>query len=283
MKTPIVPLVTLSLFSSGIFSCMPEPLPVDDVPVARAQIVVSSQMAPGGLLVIALTKTFGALDINEDSDPEEVLEQLAVSDAIVTLRSQQEIDTLTQIANGVYSASGIDLHPGETYSLHVKSASMGEVTATSTVMEAVVFDSVAAMLTTHGNSDWPQITYSANDLSGENCYLLTVQKIQRTTFPGNILKTGAFTHITNDEAFDDKLFTEQFNVVSENYKAGDTIAVAIANVSEEYYDFLKLRLDNSRSIIEYLDEPVNYPSNVVGGEGFFNLYVPDVELLILSD
>ena len=56
----------------------------------------------------------------------------------------------------------------------------------------------------------------------------------------------------------------------------------VARLRDEYYDFIDLRIDNRFSFVEYLSEPVNYPSNVVGGKGFFNLYIPDVETFILE-
>ena len=31
-----------------------------------------------------------------------------------------------------------------------------------------------------------------------------------------------------------------------------------------------------------ISETVNYPSNVKGGKGFFNLYMPDVKLFVLE-
>ena len=48
---------------------LPDPLEVDDIPVVKPQIVVSSQIVPDQSLVVLLTKTFGALGANDDSDP----------------------------------------------------------------------------------------------------------------------------------------------------------------------------------------------------------------------
>ena len=67
-----------------------------------------------------------------------------------------------------------------------------------------------------------------------------------------------------------------------DFSPGDTIAVSISNINKDYYDFMQLRLDNRFSFVEYLSEPINYPSNVKGGKGFFNLYVPDIRLFVLE-
>jgi hypothetical protein len=63
---------------------------------------------------------------------------------------------------------------------------------------------------------------------------------------------------------------------------GDTIAVSLSNINEEYYRFMKLRIDNRLSFVEFISEPVNYPSNVIGGKGYFNLYLPDVHFFVFE-
>ena len=35
-------------------------------------------------------------------------------------------------------------------------------------------------------------------------------------------------------------------------------------------------------LVEFLGEPINYPSNVKGGKGFFNLYIPDFRIFVLE-
>jgi hypothetical protein len=45
---------------------------------------------------------------------------------------------------------------------------------------------------------------------------------------------------------------------------------------------MKLRIDNRFSLVEFVSEPVNYPSNVAGGKGYFNLYIPDVRFFVFE-
>ena len=85
-----------------------------------------------------------------------------------------------------------------------------------------------------------------------------------------------------DDDFNGETHQETFRVFPRDFIPGDTIAVSLSNISKEYYDFMKLRIDNRYSFVEYLSEPVNYPTNVEGGKGFFNLYVPDVEFFVLE-
>lgn len=283
MKISITNLFILIIAACGITSCLPEPLSVDGIPVVQPQIVVSTQIIPDQSLVVALTRTFGALDASDDSDAQELLDQIAVSDAIVTLVGPDGTDTLTQIENGIYGNVQFDFVVGDTYTLNVHSPTMGDVTATTTVMEAIRFNDIEADLYTNGFDDTlAQITYNLIDPSGRNWYMLNVQEVEQEDFEENLLNPRAFTRLVEDVSFEGQSYTEQFRVVPRDYSVGDTIAVSISNISREYYEFMELRMDNRFSFVEYLSEPVNYPSNVVGGKGFFNLYLPDFRIFVLE-
>lgn len=266
-----------------LWGCLPEPLDVTGLPLVKPQIVVSSQMIPDGSLVVMLTKTFGALDASDDSDPEEVLRQIAVTDATVTLRGPDGTYDLTNLDNGVYATTFIAFSPGDEYRLDVVSETLGEVTATTTVRPLITFDNIDAELYFNGYNDTlAQITYRINDPEEENWYMLNVQEVEREDIVENLLNPRAFTRLMDDKAFNGQMFQETFRVFPRDFSPGDTIAVTIANISKEYYDFMELRLDNRYTFVEYLSEPVNYPTNIEGGRGFFNLYAPDVRTFVLD-
>src|SRR5687767_269507 len=82
------------VFGIALVACFPDPLLINGLPKVTPQIVVSTQIVPDESLVVLLTKTFSALEGNEDSDPEELLAQIAVSDAIVVITGPGSRDTL---------------------------------------------------------------------------------------------------------------------------------------------------------------------------------------------
>ena len=65
--------------------------------------------------------------------------------------------------------------------------------------------------------------------------------------------------------------------------ATDSVAIALSNISESYYEFLKKREKGGNVFTELTNEPINYPSNVKGGFGFFNTHFPDVEYFDLNE
>jgi hypothetical protein len=279
-KALVVSAISVLLTLGG---CLPEPLGVDGLPVVKPEIVVSAQIVPDRSIVVLLTKTFGALDASDDSDPEELLKHIAVDDAVVSIEGPGGTYELTSLDNGLYGGLVIPFEPGREYTLHVVSESLGEVEASAIVQPTVSFDDIKADLIFNGYDDTlAQITYRLTDPPEKNFYMLNVQQIERSNVVDNLINPRAFTRLIDDKEFNGDTYQETFRVFPRDFIPGDTIAVSLSNISKEYYDFMQLRLDNRYTFVEYLSEPVNYPSNVKGGKGFFNLYVPDVKTFILE-
>jgi hypothetical protein len=265
-------------------ACLPDPLEVDSIPKVKPQIVVSSHVVPDQSIVILLTKSFGALDASQDSDPEEVLEQIALLDAIVTISSENGADTLVSLDNGLYGGTFIDFAPGIDYTLRVESESLGVVTATTQVKPQVLFEELEAELYFDGYDDTlAQVSFALNDPAEKNYYMINALKVERQELQDNLLNPRDFIKLIDDTPFNGQEYSETFRVFPREFDPGDTLAVYLSNVSKEYHDFIQLRLDNRFSLVEWVSEPVNYPSNVVGGKGFFNLYVPDVRFIVLEE
>jgi len=277
--------VTMWLLIGGaiVSSCLPEPLDVKGIPVVKPQIVVSTQIIPDQSVIVLLTKTFGALDASDDSDPEELLKQIAIDDAIVTIAGPKGTYELEPLENGLYGGLIIPFEASEQYELKVNSESLGQVSAVTTVKPLVSFDDIKAELVFNGFDDTlAQITYQLADPVEQNWYMLNVQQIERDDILDDLLNPRAFTRLMGDQNFNGRIHKETFRVFPRDFIPGDTIAVLLSNIGKDYYDFIDLRLDNRFSFVEYLGEPVNYPSNVKGGKGFFNLYIPDVKLFVLE-
>jgi hypothetical protein len=263
-------------------SCLPEPLEVKNIPQVEAQIVVATQMISDESLLVWLTRTFGALDAIEENDPEELLKQLAVNDAVITLTGPAGTDTLTFLEHGFYGAVYIPFEEGETYELHIVSQSLGTVYGSSSVQTQVEFEMVEAGLYSDIYDDTLlEVHYSIRDPAERNRYMLNVQKSE--DFKRYRINPEAFTLLLEDTEFNGLLFESQFEFMTRDYAAGDTVLVSLSNISEEYYRFMKMRVDNRLSFLEFLGEPANYPTNIKGGKGFFNLYVPDVHMFILKE
>lgn len=266
-----------------VSACIPDPLEVKDIPQLDQRIVVSSQMIPGLAVAVLLTKSVGALDVSDDSDPEDLLAQILIDDAVVTLRGGGTSYPMQYVGNGVYGVVGVTLVEGESYSLFVDSPSMGTVQASTTVKPLIPFNDVDASIYIIGRDTLAEVDYTISDPAGKNWYLMTAQHVTGKNLQERLLNPWITTKLLDDVSFEGGIKQDNFKVLFDEVKNGDTLAVLLSNIDKDYYEFMKIREDTRFGLASYLGEPINYPTNVEGGLGFFNLYVPDVRVFILSD
>lgn len=282
-KTAFTWNILVSTFCLSLSSCLPDPLEVTSIPKPEEQIVVSTQIIPDESLLVLLTKSFGALEASDNSDPQALLNLIAVNDAVVTIEGPASLDTLVFLGNGTYGGITIPFEAGGEYHLYVNSAELGEVYANTVVQSKIDFTDVDADLFYNGYGDTlAQITFTLDDRPEDNYYMINVQEVEREDIIENMLNPRAFTLLIEDDDFNGEAYGERFRVFPRDYEPGDTIAVSLSNISADYHAFMKLRIDNRFSLVEFVSEPVNYPSNVVGGKGYFNLYVPDVRFFVFD-
>lgn len=276
--------LVIVLAALAITGCLPDPLPVGDIPQLKPKIVVSTQIIPDQSLVVLLTRSVGALDVSDDSDPEELLNQIAINDAVVILESTATYDTLDFIENGLYASTQVQVASNEVYTLHVQSETYGSVKATTRAMPAAIFSSVSAEIFDTGFDTLATIDYALEDLAGPNYYMINVQRVTLDSAqlpePEDFLNPTIFTHLFTDEGIiDGSPINDSFTAFfRRDFIPGDTVMIQLANISPEYFSFLQLRLDTRFNFAEFLGEPVNFPSNVEGGLGWFTLHVPDIQI-----
>ncbi|MEQ8303487.1 MAG: DUF4249 domain-containing protein [Cyclobacteriaceae bacterium] len=277
----------LIIVMSSLIGCLPEPLPVNNIPAVDSKIVVSSQMVPDQSVAILLTRSFGALDASDDSDPVDLLNQIAINDALVVIEGTGFVDTLTLIDIGVYGSTNIPFVDEGTYTLYVDSPSMGKVSATTQIKTAVPFNSLEASIKDTGFDTLATVNYSLQDIPGRNYYMVTLQYVtaEEPPEPQDFLNPNIFIHLKEDEQESDgEHITDTFNALfRRDFIPGDTVLIQLANVDKGYHDFLQVRKDSRFNFSDFLGEPVNYPTNVVGGMGWFTLHFPDVRVVVLDE
>jgi len=265
-----------------VSSCIPDPLDVNGIPELEPKIVVSSQLIPGQAVAVLLTRSVGALDASNDSDPRELLEQIIIEDADVRIAGNNNSYPLTYLGNGLYGAISVPLAAGQQYTLYVSSPVFGAVTATTIVKPLVAFEDVSATISISGRDTLAEISYSFSDQAGRNWYMINAQHITREDLEERLLNPRVTTKMIDDSGFDGGTKQDNFKILFDEVKPGDTLAVMLSNIDEDYYNFMKLREDTRFGLAAAVGEPINYPSNVNGGLGFFNLYVPNVRLFTLD-
>ncbi|MBL7857718.1 MAG: DUF4249 domain-containing protein [Cyclobacteriaceae bacterium] len=281
MKTFLYPSILFLAIAITNWQCIPEPLSVNGLPVLEPKVVVSSQVIPGTGLVVFVSRTIGALDASENSDPQELIEQIAITDAIVILINDEGRDTLENLGSGFYGGIHTGFEDNEVYELVIENTAFGRVTASTTVMPWVPFDAVTADIIYNEFDSLARITYTLSDPPQENFYMINVQRFSATQELTSLVNPRIFTRLLLDKGFAGEQYTETFNVLFQEFRPGDSIAVSLTNISKPYYDYLELRNNSRFGFSEFASEPINFPSNVEGGLGWFNLHTPDIRLFEL--
>jgi hypothetical protein len=263
-------------------SCLPDPIEVRGTLQPRAKIVVSSQVT-GKYVTVLLTKSIGALDANGDSDWVTLLSQVTISDATVRILTDDGHQYPLSYLAGVYVTFSMPLVAGKTYTLLVDSPTSGSVTATTVLESRVNFTSVYAQMSVDGRDSLASVSYSFTDAPGPNWYVVTGQRLTGNDPRERVLNPRVTSRTTDDTSFDGGVKQDTFKVVFDEVKPGDTLNVTLSNVSQGYFNYIKLREDTRFGIAAALGEPINYPTNVEGGLGFFNMYVPDVHTFVIAE
>ena len=268
-----------------LIGCVPEELEVKNVPKAESKLVVSTILVPDQTIILALTQSFGALDGGEESNPSELLSQVLVPDAQVTIQYDGGSIPLYQTFNGFYTSIELLQEVDKEYTLSVFDPASGRsVSAVTKLNEISTFDSVSVRLEATSLDTFPRIKFKFQDNPGEDYYMINVHKIvQRSELYESFIDNQPYTYlIDNADVFDGGMVSGEFLAIhNEDYDPLDTLVVSLSNISIEYYSYLKTR-DDERLTIDFLSEPFNLPSNVSNGYGFFNLHVPNPRTFVLD-
>ncbi len=271
-----------------LLACQPENLLVEIEPPA-AQVVVSSQLLPGGSLIVFLTRSFTALEGNEDSLSQDFLRMIVVENALVTVSSGAGLDTLTGIEGipGIYITTDSLPLDSELLALNIFDSLTGsQVSAVTSILPPVIPDSLAFFEEVNGEDTIESIYYAFDDPPfTENWYAVNVLDptnlfLSLESNPFNLLGEGNGT--VHERLISDRTLTEhRFERVFEldQRTATDTLAFWFTNVSEGYFRFLDARRRTGGIIAATTSEPINLPTNVVGGLGFFNAQIPVIRLV----
>jgi hypothetical protein len=278
-------LLILSVAVCTLFSCIPKPLDIE-LEQLPPKPVIWSQVIPGSTTLVYFGKSFSALEYNEDNDQDSdlLIDQLLVADGLLTLTHNGVVDTLFKITDGLYATLSTPLIEGDFYSLYAKDNQTNESITSSTTMLPLVelIDLSAETLSLQDSSKTVKISYSFEDLPGENYYQVNYYSSinDPLTFEDPFEATGiSETQLLSDLTFESSLIETSYTI---DFLQFDTIWVSLSAITEEYFDYLSLRQRSGNVFTQIVQEPINYPSNIVGGYGFFNMTVPDIKMVIVD-
>jgi hypothetical protein len=294
MKISIQSLSIFILAAVLINGCTPKPIDIDVKP-SDPRLVVSSQIIPQKIMTVLLTKSFSPLEplSNKDSLTQENINKILVTNAFVTVSYNNRIDTLKMLTAGIYVSANTLLINDGIYTLYARDPSTGySVTAVTNLLPQVKFDTVYPTVVKNPGDTIVTINYGLSDNVNEENYYVTNFILKQPSKGGNLDISSYFNSgsnkilsefdLLNDASFTNGKLSKQ-TIISPVVKPSDTIAVEVAHISKGYYEFLTAYKRSAKLINQLTGEPINYPSNVQNGYGYFNAHYPDGKIFYLPD
>ncbi len=298
MKRAIITYVLLI-----VLGCAPEDLIIEVTP-QQSGIVLSSRFVPDNLLIVTASRSFSALAPSDfEALENDFVERLLVDSALITVTSGSTTDTLLEVVPGFFigelSEPGIE----SSFVLTVFDSTTSTYVTAETVLNSSVSLNDAELLRTVQDDDTTfTIKYEFTDPEVPNWYLVQATSLDglfsnqlqdldfdsldsgesnfSSLFNPNFESEVLFTKLLSDITFENNEVTREVQLFE---NPGDTLAMILINISEEYYRFLDAGQRSGGIIASAANEPVNFPSNVENGFGFFSMNTPDIRIVVKED
>lgn len=270
--------------------CTPEPLPIT-LEQAPVKLVIASQVIPGDIMIVTVTKSFGALTFDENEDDADqgdaILQQLLVDSALVTIAYEGIVDTLFVVPDvpGVYWSVSTPQILNTTYELNALDYRTGlTASAQAEMLEQATFNTITATNTSTDNIDRMELAFEFDDIGPEsNWYVMTAFPTDVNSGSGDPFNENEIpttTLLLSDSQFSSDVISGSHEVLE---FTADTLVVQLSHISREYHDYLALRAQGGDLLTSVLNEPINYPSNVENGYGYFLTHYPDVKVVLVDE
>ncbi len=284
MKISIYLLASLIIV---LYSCRPKPIDIkiDEEP---QKLVISSQVIPNDIMIVTVSKSFGSLAYSEENGDiasTDIINELLVQDALVIISYNDVTDTLHSIEDlpGIYISIETPQYLNANYNLFVHDSQTGEtVTSLTNMLEQVTFNSVSAIASSSQSFDVVTVNYDFTDPENEeNWYMVNFYTQSNSSVEnGSPFSTNSSipteTVLLSDRTFENSTYIGNHDLFDWNQ---DTVLVSISNINEDYYDYLTIRQRSGNLFTDLVKEPINYPTNVLGGYGFFTAHFPDLKIV----
>lgn len=280
-----------------VSSCLPENLPISVEP-DESSIAVASLIGPQDLIFLSLSRSFSSLSATDIFEiTEDFADRLLINNAFATISYQGVTDTLSTFAEipGLYS---VQLQNAEAYDLlelSVFDSTTSEIIQANSILQpAVEIDSAFTM---EVREDVPQIIdlhLSFKDIPDEdNYFVLQVYELipPDSARQDSSVQNGLFFDTDNvliyERLFTDRSADEQGRIrrvdqFLRSVEANEALVV-LTNVERGYYNFLEARGRSGNIISSIANEPVNHPTNIDNGVGYFSAHQPRAVLISMPE
>lgn len=269
-------------FVSFLVGCRPKPLDID-IAQNPGKITISSvALDEDGVFISAGYSIDGYEDMNGNSGNEKGKKQpdLLIEDATVTIAAAGALpDTLAKYASGLFGRSGLHLMPNTQYTLTVVDKARGNVvTATTTYMPKPKVEQLKPEVVYSGKDTLVKLHIRLSDVQQGDRYFIGYTNGKRSidrNVPGELMSASfkpKQLELINGTDARSGMLEKTFTILA---KATDTLTIHVGRIDDAYYKYLTAYKKSGFFLNQLAGEPINLPSNVNTGLGFFSLYRPE--------
>lgn len=294
--------ILILILTFTMISCVEEVL--IEVESAEQRMVVSSLFIPDSIIIVTVTRSFSALsgkDIEALGD--DLIGSLLVDRGRVTIQSAGAVDTLSKVAPGVYVGFISNAEPLASFELDVyDSTSNQSVKSVTQLKPQVKFDDVSTEVTVENGDTLATLHYEFTDPENqENWYLVHAFELPELPDLSYSIDEDGQVVVQADTANQfffvptvEPLFTDLIADITQGsstisvskelgHKPKDTLVYVLINIDEGYFDFLQARKRSGGIFQSLTREPVNHPTNVENGYGYFTMHLPHFKAYIREE
>lgn len=271
-----------------MLSCRPKPI-VLNVKTAPNKLVVYSQIIPGNKMLVFLSRTFSPLENSTANN-----EQLSlVSGATVRILFDNKTFDFKEYSPGVYKSNFDGYQVDQDYDLLVISG-VDTIKSRTKMLPQLDFNTIKPNIEKSLIDTTVYINFSFDDIPNvSNWYLLNFYKKQSTPIVeggNNHLPIGSnflgkdSNYLLKTIIVSDKEFSDSYSkkLKLSDVKYNDSIVVTLSNINETYFRYLSYKVGSGGIINQLNIEPLNYPTNILNGYGFFNAHSPSTHFFDLN-
>lgn len=280
---------------ASLMSCQLESLPISVEP-AESRIAVASLVGPEDLIFVSLTKSFSALSAESISEiTEDFTQALLIDSALVTLSYDGFTDTLETFFDitGLYFTELQTFNEFQLLELSVFDSTTSELaTAQSILQPPVEVDSVEITRRDTTINFFSDLYFSFEDPPvQENFYVMQIyQFTPPDSTDSDSSSQGGLFFGDNNFLIYERIFTDRGAYEDGRIRRDDVIEfsspvdsalVVLTNIEEGYYNFLEARGRSGSFAASVANEPVNHPTNITNGVGYFSAHQPRAKLVVV--
>ncbi len=290
MINNILKIIITIILSTYLYACT-KPIPIT-IPQARPKLCIASQVVPNQLILVTVTYSFTSLYSNNLDTSNTFNLNIFAERARVTVSYNSITDTLLLTAPGVYGSINTLIASGTTYTLNVYDSATNEtVSAVTTMQTPTKFDDFSIHKYINKKDTIIdtlisfKYSFADKDLAVDNYYYVSLSKanpnglIADPTGLLNIFNLSSTLKLYSDAQMKNGILKDSIdNSFTFRINGTDTLLCMVGSISKEYFQYLTA-FKKSNSILNQLTgEPINYPTNIVNGYGFFNAQAPDLKI-----